>query len=161
MELRYEDLLTNGIQVLRGVFDFIGLTVSCADVAAIYERHRFENMKQAGRGVHNFALPKEFFRKGEAGDWRNELNPQQRYIFHETAGDLLCALGYGDDSWWFDHPYQSMTVPLGLMLSSPSRIRSKASHVIKRALGPKWTDRIAALRARIRGKNSIQIPAKG
>jgi LPS sulfotransferase NodH len=146
LEVRYEDLLGNGVQVLQSVFEFLDLSVDTEDVVAIYNRHRFENMKQGGRGVHNFALPKEFFRKGEAGDWRNSLTPGQRYIFEEKAGDLLCALGYSDDLWWFDRPYQRMTVPLLAIVSSRSRMKMKAVETIKRVLGPKWTERIRRAR---------------
>jgi LPS sulfotransferase NodH len=160
-EVRYEELLTNGVQVLQRVFEFIGVPIDAENVAAIYKRHQFENMKQDGRGVHNFALPKEFFRKGEAGDWRNSLNPGQRYLFYETAGDLLCALGYSDDLWWFDHPYQRMTVPLRAMLSSRSRMKMKAVEMIKRALGPKWTERIRGARSRSRGKDTLQATVNG
>jgi hypothetical protein len=154
-------LLTIGVQELQRVFEFIGVPIDAENVAAIYKRHQFENMKQDGRGVHNFALPKEFFRKGEAGDWRNSLNPGQRYLFYETAGDLLCALGYSDDLWWFDHPYQRMTVPLRAMLSSRSRMKMKAVEMIKRALGPKWTERIRGARSRSRGKDTLQATVNG
>jgi hypothetical protein len=160
-EVRYEELLTNGVQVLQRVFEFIGVPIDAENVLAIYKRHQFENMKQDGRGVHNFALPKEFFRKGEAGDWRNSLNPGQRYIFEEKAGDLLCALRYSDDSWWFDHPYQRVTVPLRVMLSSRSRMKMRAVETIKRALGPKWTERIRGARSRSRRKDTLQVTVNG
>lgn len=161
LEVRYEELLTNGVQVLRSVFDFIGLPIDAAEVAAIYDRHQFENMKQEGTGANNFSLPKEFFRKGEAGDWRNSLNLGERYIFDETAGDLLRALGYADALWWCDHPYQRMTVPLRMMLSSRNRLKMKAVETIKRALGPKWTERIRTARSRSRGKDTLQATVNG
>jgi len=139
LEIRYEELLNNRAPVLHQIFEFIGVPTSTASVEAIYERHQFENMKQAGTGTHGFALPKEFFRKGGAGDWRNSMTPGERYVFDETAGDLLCALGYSDTSWWYDHVYQRFTVPLTATLSSRSRMRMKALGTIKRALGPQWT----------------------
>jgi LPS sulfotransferase NodH len=161
IEVRYEDLLTNGVQVLRTVFDFIGEPIGAEDVAAIYERHHFKNMKQVGTGVHDFVLPKEFFRKGQAGDWRNSLSPGERYVFDETAGDLLCALRYSNASWWHDHGYQRFTVPLAATLSSRSRMQMQAVGVIKRMLGPQWIKRIRTVRARVRGKNGVEIPANG
>ena len=158
LEVRYEELLSNGVQVLQKVFEFAGLPIEPDNLVAIYKRHQFENMKQDGTGVHDFPLPKEFFRKGKAGDWRNSLNPGQRYLFHETAGDLLCALGYANTSWWYDHPYQRFTVPLTAALRSRSRMQTKARDVIKRALGPQWTERILAIRTRVREKNAVEIP---
>jgi len=146
LEVRYEELLANGTQVLGGVFGFMGVSTDSSLVAGIYDRHRFEKMKEKGKGARDFSLPKEFFRKGQAGDWRNSLNPSERLLFHETAGDLLADLGYCDQSWWFENSYQRATVPLFLTLSRPSRLRTKARKVIKRALGPKWTARLRSFR---------------
>jgi hypothetical protein len=161
LEVRYEELLTSGPQVLRTVFDFIGEPIGAEDVAAIYEKHQFQNMKQVGTGVHDFVLPKEFFRKGQAGDWRTSLSPRERYVFDETAGDLLHVLGYSNAAWWYDHMYQRFTVPLVETLSSRSRMQMQAIGVIKRILGPQWTKQIRAVRARARGKKGIEIPANG
>jgi hypothetical protein len=161
LEVRYEDLLTDGPRVLRTVFDFIGESTAVEDIAAIYEKHRFENMKQAGTGVHDFVLPKEFFRKGQAGDWRNALSSVQRYLFDETAGDLLRALGYADNSWWYDRPYQRFTAPLTATLSSRRRMRMKAKETIKRALGPHWPAWVGAVRARVKQTNALEIRGKG
>jgi hypothetical protein len=160
LEVRYEELLTRGPQALQPVFDFIGEPIDIKDVAAIYERHQFENMKRAGTGTHGFSLPTEFFRKGRAGDWRDSLTPGQRYLFDESAGDLLCALGYANPSWWYDRPHQRFTVPLSATLSSRSRMRIKAASVIKRALGPWWTERIRAVRRRAREITPTEIPGE-
>jgi hypothetical protein len=150
LEVRYEELLASGQGALQQVFDFIGEPIDAKEVAAIYETHRFENMKQLGIGTHGFALPNEFFRKGQAGDWRDSLTPRQRYLFDESAGDLLCALGYANTSWWYERPHQRFTVPLTATLSSRSRMRMKARDTIKVALGPQWTERIRTVRRRAR-----------
>lgn len=162
LEVRYEELLTNGVKVLQEVFEFIGVPIGRGSVTAIYEKHRFEKMKEAGTGARQFALPEGFFRKGQTGDWRNLLlNPIQRYLFDEIAGDLLRDLGYCDESWWFDRPYQRFTVPLSVMLSSRGRMQMKRVHAIKRMLGPKWTERVRTVRACMRRKKNIEIPADG
>jgi hypothetical protein len=155
LEVRYEELLTNGVEILRQIFEFIGIRISTENLANIYERHQFENMKRAGTGTHGFSLPKEFFRKGQAGDWRNSLTLGQRYLFDESAGDLLRALGYANTSWWYDHAYQGFTVPLTTTLSSRTRIRMKATDTIKRMLGPQWTERVRAIRRRGREINAV------
>jgi len=147
MEVRYEELLTNGTQVLRGVLEFMGVSTDPSVVSAIYDGHRFENMKQKGKGARDFSLPKEFFRKGQSGDWRNSLNPTERYLFHEAAGDLLAELGYCEPSWWFENSYQRMTVPICLTLSSRSRLQTKAGEALKRVVGPKWTARLRSFRS--------------
>ncbi len=155
-EIRYEKLLADGIPELRRVFEFMKVTVDDETLTAIYNEHTFENMKQSGTGANNFALPANFFRNGKAGDWRRSLGPEQRYIFHQAAGDILCALGYGDPDWWFERPHQRATVPLRVMLSSRSRMRMKAAEAIKRALGPKWTERIRRVRRGSAAKRSVE-----
>jgi LPS sulfotransferase NodH len=162
VEVRYEDLLTNGVQVLRQIFEFMDVPTNTQNVAAIYQSHQFENMKRAGTGTHGFALPQGFFRKGQAGDWRNSLTPGQRYAFDERAGDLLCTLGYTNNaSWWYDHAYQRFTAPLAATLSSRSRMQMQTIGAIRRVLGPQWINRLRAVRARGREKNTIEIPPNG
>jgi Sulfotransferase family len=150
LEVRYEELLSNGVRELREIFDFIGVPIDAETVTTIFTEHQFEKMKQVGAGVRGFSLPEGFFRKGQAGEWRNALSPSQRYIFHDTAGDLLCALGYADKSWWIDRAYQRFTLPLLAMLSNQNRMQVKIHLAIKRALGPLWTERFRAARLWLR-----------
>jgi hypothetical protein len=152
LEIRYEELLTKGASILQTVFEFIGVPIDKETAVAIYNAHQFDKMKQEGTGVHDFTLPKEFFRKGTSGDWRNSLNLRERYLFHETAGDLLCSLGYADPLWWCEDPYQRFTVPLLTTLSSRQRMQVKTIRKIKRALGPRWTNRIRLVRAQLKQK---------
>ena len=81
-----------------------------ADAAAIHQRYAIDTMRESGG--HPFDLRREFFRHGRAGSWREELSPRDRYWFHATAGDLLCALGYADESWWIERGYQRWLTPL-------------------------------------------------
>ena len=135
LEVRYEDLLTNGAQILSSIFEFVGVPMKPADAAAIFQEHQFQKMKKEGAGVQNFGLPEGFFRKGQAGDWQNSLKPNQRYSIHDTAGDLLCELGYARDSWWVERWHQRFTLPLRAMLHSRKRMQLKTLYAIKRALG--------------------------
>ncbi len=146
MEVRYEDLLSNGAPVLRDVLEFMGVPSDPEVATAIYENHRFEKMKVKGKGAGDFTLPKQFFRKGQSGDWRNSMNSKERFLFQEAAGDLLTELGYCDSSWWFENPHQRFTVPFFLTLSSRKRLRAKAGESLKRVLGPKWTARLRSAR---------------
>jgi len=150
LEVRYEDLLTNGAQILSSIFEFVGVPTKPVDAAAIFQEHQFQKMKKEGAGVQNFGLPEGFFRKGQAGDWQNSLKPNQRYSIHDTAGDLLCELGYARDSWWVEHWHQRFTLPLLAMLHSRNRMRLKTLYAIKRALGPVWIERIRTARTRVK-----------
>ena len=105
-----------------------------------------EDEARSSRSPEDFGLPKEFFRRGQAGDWRAALSPQQRYFIHVTAGDLLGQLGYAGDSWWVEGWHQRFTLPLMAMLQSRNRMRSKTLQAVRRALGPVWIERIRAAR---------------
>jgi hypothetical protein len=103
-------------------------------------------MKQMGTGTNQYALPETFFRKGQIGDWQSALNPTQRYIFHDVAGELLRELGYETDAWWLQHRYQRFTLPFFAMLTTRNGSRREVIRAVKYVLGPKWTERFRTVR---------------
>lgn len=121
LELRYEDLLTNGPAALLEAFAFIGVSATARDAAAIYEQHAFDRMRASGG--RPFDLPRDFFREGRAGGWRDDLSPRERYLFDAVGGDLLRELGYADDSWWVERRYQRWLAPALGELGSGRRLR--------------------------------------
>ena len=121
LEIRYEDLLTNGATELSRAFEFIGAFSTAEDAAAIYARHTFDRMRETGGAP--FDLPREFFREGRAGSWCRALTARERYLFHDAAGDLLCELGYSDDGWWIEHGYQRWLIPALGGVRSRRRLR--------------------------------------
>jgi hypothetical protein len=150
LEVRYEELLTDGVSVLKSVFEFIGIPIGLEEVASIYNKHQFESMQREGKVPGGFTLGEGFFRKGQIGDWKHTLSSTQRYVFHTKAGDLLCKLGYADKSWWIDHSYQHFTLPLIALLSQWNRsCRKAAPQALKRVLGPLWTERMRKVLAKI------------
>jgi len=161
LEIRYEDLLTDGIEVLKSVFEFIDVPISLKELTSIFDEHRFENMKQKRTGAGISKLPAGFFRQGRKGDWSNALSATQRYVFHETAGDLLCELGYANPSWWIQYGYERFTLPFLSFLSSWNRSKRKTTSAIKRALGPSWTEQIRAARTWVKGTDNKQITENG
>jgi LPS sulfotransferase NodH len=150
MEVRYEELLSEGIQVLKSVFEFLSVPIDLEDLTSIFNEHQFERMKEEKKGTNQLIWPDGFFRKGQAGDWQNALKPMKRYVFHEIAGDLLCELGYANNSWWADQAYQRFLLPPIVMLSSRRRIKVTVSESIKRLLGPTWTDRVRNVRTHLK-----------
>lgn len=157
IEFRYEELLADGTAKLQDAFEFIGVSVTKEQTERIYKDHCFDSMKYESTGVASFGLPAGFFRKGQAGNWRTELHANERYMLHDTAGDLLCELGYADDSWWIDHAHQRFTLPLRAMLSSPRKARIKTLDAIKRSLGPAWTDRFRETRTWLKQRANKEI----
>jgi LPS sulfotransferase NodH len=159
MEVRYEELLSDGIQVLKSVFEFLRVPIDLEDLTSIFNEHQFEKMKEEKKGTNQLIWPDGFFRKGQAGDWRNTLKPMERYVFHEIAGDLLYELGYANNSWWLDRPYHKITVPLLVTLSSRKRLKVKALEGVKGLLGPKWTARARNTRAFFKAKEARGLGA--
>ena len=151
LELRYEDLLNKGAPVLLEAFRFIGVETTMQQTESLYSEHTFEKMKNQGAGVQAFDLPKGFFRKGQTGDWRNHFSSRERYLFHETAGDLLCQLGYAHGSWWIQIPYQRYLIPMIVLFSASWRLRKKASETVQRIMGPAIASWLRGAKARLAG----------
>ncbi|MGE0821963.1 MAG: sulfotransferase [Candidatus Binatia bacterium] len=161
LEMRYEDLLASGVPVMRKVYDFLGVPMSEEQIAATLQEHQFEKMKKKKTGASQFTLPEGFFRQGGKGDWQATLNPTQRIIFHEVAGDLLCELGYATDSWWVQHEYQRVMLPATAFLLNPTRSRKKMKATLKHLVGPTWLDRIRNIRGALQPKNGKELPENG
>jgi len=113
MEVRYEELSAAPERVLMSVFDFCGLTAQDELVAAIVDKHKFENLKRSrltpSEGVR---APEGHYRQGKVGGWQHEFTGLQRYLFDEVAGDLLRELGYAQKGWWAERPHQKALLPV-------------------------------------------------
>ncbi len=158
LEVRYEDLLTSGVDTLKTVFDFCGLPASVEDVATIVEAHQFEKMKAKRQSSDKrVKMHPAFYRKGKAGSWREDMEPIQRYLFDEIAGELLRELGYANDDWWAaESRVQKFTLPLLAMISIRERRRQRVTRAAKALLGPRLSGYIRAMRLRMRrGKPRI------
>lgn len=113
LELQYEELSAAPVPVLRSVFGFCGLPAGDELVAAIVERHKFENLQRsritAAEGVK---APRGHYRAGKVGGWHQEFTGLDRYLFDRAAGDLLRELGYAENGWWAERLYQRAWLPL-------------------------------------------------
>jgi hypothetical protein len=113
LEIRYEDLLMNGQSTLQIVFDFCQLPISSEEIEKIVMAHKFEKMKSKRQHADIRAKThKEFYRKGQAGNWRDELSLVQMYQFDRLAGDLLQMLGYDRKGWWATSNINRLFIPI-------------------------------------------------
>jgi hypothetical protein len=112
IEIHYEDMLVNDLEVISQVFEFIGLKYDHLNVDAIAEKNRIDKMKKRANFLGQFVLPSGFIRKGDTGGWEKNWNALDRYRFHCIAGQLLSDLGYANSSWWVKKPYQKWWIPL-------------------------------------------------
>lgn len=100
LEVRYEDLLTDGVATLQSVFDFCGLPITTEQVANILEQQAFDKLKDSRKSASaEFKMPPGFYRKGKMGNWQEELSLTDKQQFDEIAGGLLKELGYAQDNW--------------------------------------------------------------
>jgi len=112
IEVRYEDLLSNGCDTLGNLYDFLGLPCTGEEVAQIYDRFSFKKLKEnnysrdvflnpgvaKASGTEYRPEPKGFFRKGVAGDWKSSLSETQLAEVYWAAGELLAELSYTDQN---------------------------------------------------------------
>ena len=123
-EVRYETLLSDGPRELARVYAFLGHPLPAEQVARIYDGFTLSNIKSnaaprvlvktrdgrsaclapatsptpgttagttAGRGT---GAPPGFFRKGQAGGWRESMSEQDVRTIEEIAGPLMKELEY-------------------------------------------------------------------
>lgn len=86
--LKYEDLRARPEAEYGRLFDFLGVDSAPSTVAKVIAGTKFELLRSTSGGAAGF------FRKGEAGDWRNHFSPADVRLFDELAGGLLRELGY-------------------------------------------------------------------
>lgn len=95
--VRYEDMHANGPATLRGAVDFLGLDVSDERIdialaaAAMPELQRQE--AEHGFGEKPVKVER-FFRRGEAGGWRDELTGEQVAQIERDHYLMMQRLGY-------------------------------------------------------------------
>ena len=95
--VRYEDLRADAAATLSPVFAAIGLECTDEQLQAALEQTRFERLKtsEAERGFRETSpKTREFFRKGQAGGWREELTDEQVAALEADHAETMTALGY-------------------------------------------------------------------
>ena len=98
--LKYEDLLENPnkkfYEILEYLKNFIPLDVSSEKIAKSINITKFENLKklEVKQGFNEQSNNPNFFRKGKAGDWRENLDPKLSKIIEETFKNEMIELGY-------------------------------------------------------------------
>jgi hypothetical protein len=113
VEVRYEDLLTTGPDVLAQLFAFCGVETERAQCECIYDRFSLERMASSGESSiviggeaqrvfrDGYSEPEGFFGEGRPGVWK-KWGPNERDEFDQAAGRLLRRLGYVSGHEWVD-----------------------------------------------------------
>lgn len=96
--LRYEEMLADAHGAMTRVARLFELDASPETVGRIVEENSFKRLS-AGRDQGQ-ASEKSFFRKGVAGDWRNQFTPRLREVYKRVIGEFLIEAGYERDLSW-------------------------------------------------------------
>ena len=99
--IRYEDLLADPRRELKKILSFFNIDKEDVELDRVIQGNSFAEMQRKADYYQEFG-PKlrtknrEFFRKGEAGDYKNELNDKQINSITEKARGALKLFNYID-----------------------------------------------------------------
>ena len=91
---KYEELAENHEKFIADLFDHLSIKLTSEKLASLAERHSFRRMA-LGRKRGEEDLNSDY-RKGQAGDWKNHLEPDSLKHFRTVTGDLIDVLRYSD-----------------------------------------------------------------
>ena len=129
LELRYEDLRKEPTAVLPGLLDFLGLDHDDRVVSGLIRAGEFDRMKKT-KLLGRHRLPEGFVRKGRVDGWRGDFSGRDRLAFHREAGALLTELGYAEEDWWADRPWDKVVLPTADALGQ-SGLRRKVRGLLR------------------------------
>ncbi len=96
--VRYEEMHRDAKEVLQRVLDFADVSYTPAKIERAVAASRFEAMQSfedQNGAAEAVADPKErFVRRGRAGGWRDELDPETLRVLEHKYGAVMEAVGY-------------------------------------------------------------------
>lgn len=98
-EVHYRDLKSdNAIECLRLLFDFIGLDATDQFCANTFEACSIDRLRDGDTSIKATKVfendPKDFYRKGSASGWREELSNSDIAIVEFIAAEKMRELGF-------------------------------------------------------------------
>ncbi|MBF0371818.1 MAG: sulfotransferase domain-containing protein [Alphaproteobacteria bacterium] len=97
LAVRYEDMVADLPAELGRVARFLGWSAEPEAVAAAIEGSRFDRLRSEEERMGFYEKPpgmERFFRRGEAGGWRDTLTPAQAARIERDHGAVMSRLGY-------------------------------------------------------------------
>ncbi len=95
LEVRYEDLLTDGRVALARILEFLDIPPDMPTIDSCLAATAFEKLS-GGRAAGDEDRSSHF-RKGISGDWRNHLQPDTCRQISVLAAEQFARLGYSPD----------------------------------------------------------------
>jgi hypothetical protein len=81
--VRYEDLRAEPLEVMRHIYERLGIPVEEQELARVVEKHAWENIPDSKKGAG------KFYRKGTPGGWAEDLTPEQVEMVEGITAPLL------------------------------------------------------------------------
>lgn len=91
--IRYEDLLDDPVAGARGICAHLDVERTDAELAQAVQAQSFDHRKK-GFAEANESRRAQFLRRGEAGQWRQELSASNIQSIDEAIGEFMAELGY-------------------------------------------------------------------
>jgi hypothetical protein len=99
--VRYEDLLAAPLETFGAVVQFVGLPLDNYRLRRAVEFSRFEALQkqEQSRGFceRSIKAPHSFFRRGQAGGWKEELTPELARRVLAEHGSMMRRFGYATE----------------------------------------------------------------
>jgi hypothetical protein len=97
--IRYEDMKTDTLGTFRRALDFAGRPASDEDIRRAVDFADFSELRrqEQEKGFREAPRPRtegNFFRRGDAGAWRDELTPEQVARIEAAHAPMMQRLGY-------------------------------------------------------------------
>ena len=95
--IRYEDMLQDGLTTFQKILKSIGLEATDEQVQTALDLCRFDKLQQNEQRsgfLEKNVDSNSFFRKGKAGAWQEELNPEQVQSIIEQHAKTMEIYGY-------------------------------------------------------------------
>lgn len=109
---RYEDFLADPNETFGSALAFAGLEVSKDELMHAVESTRFEKLqsreRESGFNERSPGTNVPFFRKGQAGGWRDELSAGQVVRIERNCGALMEEFGYAIEGRTLRTPISSV-----------------------------------------------------
>jgi len=88
MLVKYEDLLTNTLDELRKIYDFLQISIDDVELKKIIEKYDFNKISSKKRG------PGKFYRSAKVGGYKDNFSEKEQEIMNSMMGDTLRKLEY-------------------------------------------------------------------
>lgn len=99
IEIHYEDLLENPLDILKTLYDFMGVSFDETKIKHAIDNQSFEKQKKQGAKLPGVDLnrntePEGFLRKGRSESWREDLTFIQQATIWFYTRKLMRLVGY-------------------------------------------------------------------